>query len=816
VSTISIQKTMTCSSGELEKRYTSQLEELRTELQKHIHLGMNDIAKFLADDSFDSKLVQFVILNDGTPRALADFASQDDYHSILIDQMLNDNALMKEMLLADGAKALPKGPAQYGPAIKIYTDILNQTIRATWGGTDIFSRLALAIALEHAVPISQNSPKATADEDDEFVDPVLRYMSYEAAYLNEELDPDFDVLTTWELRFVVDGNEPDKISAWGRIMLRNYRPDHVFHRRYVRMVNSNIRYGSQDVKCDKDELQQYQNILMNGGVCGRRAFFGRFILRAFGIPTTARPSPGHGALVHWTPDQGWVVALGGSWGSGWTKTLYHKDLDFLATTQARAIEEAFWAVKKAQWVGDVMGEKRVYGEHDVKKEQIGFWYNESLTIQRAIIEAFPDNNSIETPYSGPVGLTLMEQVAKNPITPNASKILCNNDNIRIIIPAASYQNPRRTKDVQAMPCFRGGHQIYLPPFSSQGLTIMRGGTWKNDHNGCCSGARIMSGGFGKYGDWGFRVAISGNDDAESCPVESLTIHLNGKDSTVQMEFVYIKAGSFLMGGESATDGRFQCVEVPKHPVKISKGFYLGKYPVTQAQYEAVMKINPSKSTKAPDCPVDNIGEQDALDFCSKLVENFGKDFRLPTEAEWEYACRAGQGDTKWFFGNDPSRLHEYAWFKDNSGGKSHPVGQLKPNPFGLYGMNGNVYERVADKYSKDYYANSPLQDPTGPVQGTKSLFEYKVQAPQQGTYRMTAEVVTVNDNQQLNVCVNGNKSAEIAIILPFTNGYWRGCSFLTIVLKEGQNTMRFWRDKPPQYGISIRQFTLELIPESAC
>lgn len=263
-----------------------------------------------------------------------------------------------------------------------------------------------------------------------------------------------------------------------------------------------------------------------------------------------------------------------------------------------------------------------------------------------------------------------------------------------------------------------------------------------------------------------------------------------------------------MGGESEKDGRFQCVEVPKHQVKLTKGFYLGMYPITQAQYETAMGSNPSKSTNSPDCPVDNIGEKEATAFCDKLVETIGKDFRLPTEAEWEYACRAGQGDRKWFFGDDPSRLGEYAWFKDNSGGKSHPVGQKKPNPFGLYDMYGNVFERVSDKYSKNYYATSPSVDPTGPSQGTKSSFEYKLSIPKAGKYSLVANVVTANDDQRLNVSANGDGSSASAMPLPFTNGVWQKSSSLTVSLKQGENTIRFWRDNPPQYGVAIKDFTL--------
>jgi hypothetical protein len=149
----------------------------------------------------------------------------------------------------------------------------------------------------------------------------------------------------------------------------------------VTSVRTEIRYGSEDNKYDRDDLQFFQNILMNGGVCGRRAFFGRFMLRAFGVPTTARPQKGHAALVHWTPD-GWVVCLGANWGSGWTKTRYKSDLDFLAHTQARGAGEGFLQVRRAQWIGDVMNELRVFGQ----SENPGFWYGIALYTQRGIIE----------------------------------------------------------------------------------------------------------------------------------------------------------------------------------------------------------------------------------------------------------------------------------------------------------------------------------------------------------------------------------------------------------------------------------------------
>jgi formylglycine-generating enzyme required for sulfatase activity len=701
---------------------------------------------------------------------------------------------MKQMLVADGAKE-----NKYGRAMEIYTAIQKASAKAKEG---VLQRMALAIALEHAVRIKQINPAAVADAPDN-VDPVKRYLAYEKAYLGGELDPAFKGLTAWDLRFVVDGDEPDEVSAWGRQMLRNYRPDLVanpdYNWRYVQAVATDVKYGSGDVKFDRPELQSYQNIIMNGGVCGRRAFFGRFILRGFGIPTTARPQSGHGALVHWTP-KGWVPCLGGGWGSGWTATRYNNDLDFLATTQARANEDAFLQVKRAQWLGDVAGETPVYGVHAGAP---GFWYGVSLYAQRDMIE------KVKVKALAAVGTNLGESNAtgEKPVNEtvglaDADKNITVGQDGAITIPAAAFSKPSgNTAEVNVMKSFTDGQQISLPRFAREGLTLLRGGAWRSDANSCKSGVRLLSGGYGAYNNWGFRAAMT---PSAKDPQGNLTLDLGGG---VTMEFVYIKPGTFVMGGESVKDGKFECVEVPKHEVTLTKGFYLGKYEVTQAQYQLIMGENPSKAAKDPNCPADTIGEADAVGFCAKLAEKTGRSVRLPTEAEWEYACRAGS-KTAWFIGDDSSKLGDYAWFQDNDGGKSHPVGQKKPNPWGLYDICGNVCERVSDTYARDFYAKSPKDDPVGSARTRYSSFDYTVKVPRSGAYALTARVVTNNYNQKLNVAVNGD-GAEGSMVLPFTCGQWKECEPVMLTLKEGENTLHFSRTDPPQAGIAVKSFTLK-------
>ncbi|MDP6544944.1 MAG: SUMF1/EgtB/PvdO family nonheme iron enzyme [Phycisphaerae bacterium] len=788
---------------QLVKRYSGMLDKLRTELKAKIpqKASAGAVSKFLASDALDAKLAKYVVLLKATPQGLAQFAGQGKAQAALVEKLLADADLMKQMLVADGAKAARKGrgygPAEYGPTMKIYTVIRKVSDKASKG---VLQRLALAIALEHAIPVSRQNPKALADGP-EIIDPARRYLHYEKAYLGGELDSAFKGLSTWDLRMVVDGHEPDETLAWGRQTLRNFRPDHVYQPshswRYVGIVSSDVKYGSGDNKYDRPELQFFQNILMNGGVCGRRAFFGRFMLRAWGIPTIPRPSRGHAALARWTP-KGWVVCLGPGWGGGKGSNYagrYPSDRAFLATTQARSNATAYLQVKRAYWAGDVLGEKPTYGDGG-KPE---FWSSVALKTQRAIIK------ETKAEALKAVGENLgeadgKEKATARPETTEDKKIVYGSGGV-ISIPAAAYSKPSgSTKDVKAMKSFAGGLQIFLPRFSPKGQTVLRGGTWKGDAPACTSGRRLLSGGYGRYNNWGLRAAVT---HASNRAPRTLTLKLA---DGVTMEMVYIKPGAFAMGGESKTDGRFHCVELPKHAVTLTRGFYLGKYEVTQAQYQAVMGSNPSRSTKAPDCPVDNVAAPDALKFCENLAEKTGREVRLPTEAEWEYASRAGK-DTRWFFGNDPARLGDYAWFKDNAGGKSHPVGKKKPNPWGLYDIYGNVCERISDTYVRDYYAKSPKKDPTGPSQGTKSNFEYEITVPRSGKYSLTARVVTANYNQQL--VVSANDESKVTMTMPFTVGKWQDSEPVTLTLKKGANTLRFLRCNPPQKGLAIKSFALK-------
>lgn len=187
-------------------------------------------------------------------------------------------------------------------------------------------------------------------------------------------------------------------------------------------------------------------------------------------------------------------------------------------------------------------------------------------------------------------------------------------------------------------------------------------------------------------------------------------------NSIGMEFVLIAAGTFQMGCSSEAE---DCAgdEKPRHEVTISKPFYLGKYEVTQAQWEAVMGDNPSRFKNA-NHPVERVTWEDAQAFIQKLNAKEGHNrYRLPTEAEWEYAARAGS-TTAYSFGDDAGLLGDYAWYQNNAGRETHPVGGKRANAWRLHDMHGNVGELVHDWYDGKAYASAEaMTNPQGPETG---------------------------------------------------------------------------------------------------
>ncbi|MBF0328761.1 MAG: formylglycine-generating enzyme family protein [Nitrospirae bacterium] len=192
-----------------------------------------------------------------------------------------------------------------------------------------------------------------------------------------------------------------------------------------------------------------------------------------------------------------------------------------------------------------------------------------------------------------------------------------------------------------------------------------------------------------------------------------------KDSATGMELVFVKGGCYQMGCGSWTSECYDD-EKPVHEVCVDD-YYIGKYEVTQGQWQAVMGNNPSHFKNCGDnCPVENVSWNDVQEFISRLnSRSGGGKYRLPTEAEWEYAARSGGKSEKYSGGND---VDSVAWYSSNSGSKTHQVGTKAPNGLGIYDMSGNVWEWVQDWKADNYYSNSPRNNPTGPSSGSYRVY----------------------------------------------------------------------------------------------
>ena len=228
----------------------------------------------------------------------------------------------------------------------------------------------------------------------------------------------------------------------------------------------------------------------------------------------------------------------------------------------------------------------------------------------------------------------------------------------------------------------------------------------------------------------FLLQGCGDSDAlkKLLPMESALVKLKSGDqvsltTTHGIDLIGIPSGSFQMGSDSGDSD-----EKPAHTVRLTKAFFLGKTEVTQAQWRAVMGSNPSYYT-GDELPVEQVSWEDCIKFCEELTKRehdsgalpTGWKYTLPTEAQWEYACRAGT-NTKYSFGDSESGLGTHAWYYDNSGNETHSVGGKKANPWGLLDMHGNVYEWCLDWYDSGFYKSSLQLDPVNTSAAQNRVF----------------------------------------------------------------------------------------------
>jgi len=380
---------------QFQKQKKGKVEKLKQKRDTGIYKGFKQqkasIAKarpilvglegLLGSDDNDALLVKAAVLAAATPRGLAVYAQESPTHKARIDTLLADHELMKQMLVAGGAKA-----DRYGMAMEILDAIRAASDSPREG---ILDRLAIATALELAAPELCGYT---------MIDPVARYKAYEKWYLAKELDPRFEDMTTWECRHIINDYQPEEMLAWLREMIRNYRPDTIdtesVRGRYM-AINAEIPQKTPEYD---DDITRLQAVVCNGGRCGPKATLGRAITRSFGIPTWGARVKAHTGMTYWTP-HGWTAALGVSFsGSFWDKDKPDRmwSTVFRLDQMARKNPDEYLEALRCSWIGEILGQKRVDG---MVSGTGGFWPALALNKKRAIVsDAWPDYAGKRVPW----------------------------------------------------------------------------------------------------------------------------------------------------------------------------------------------------------------------------------------------------------------------------------------------------------------------------------------------------------------------------------------------------------------------------------
>jgi hypothetical protein len=430
--------------------------QLQTETMEAAGELLETLKPFLSSDALDSKLMRIAILTHATPRGLAEFAQQGKDQEKLLETLFADEALMRQVLGAGGANG-----GEYGEMMEVYTAILAKSERARERG-GIFQRLALGTAIQ--MPWLKGKPESgihgVVHADSDGIDQVSRYLHYEKAFLDGELDPAFKDMNTWECRFITNSEYSDEDLAWTRRMMRIYRPDIItmddYQWRYVRFIKSDVPYCSTTHDPSLGTRPQMETAL--GGICGRRAFLGRLTTRAFGIPTRRSTQTGHAALSHWTPD-GWVVCLGAWWSMAWCGP--QGGLDFLLDSQAREFEDDYQIVRRAQWVGDALAEEDVDLRHFGRNG--GFWDGLAFVKKQLIVKA-AEVKALELVGGMKLGESdelIGDEVGKEIEIPEEFTAIATGTDGSITIPAVACYSPRKSSDrILFLKSWNEGYQLH--------------------------------------------------------------------------------------------------------------------------------------------------------------------------------------------------------------------------------------------------------------------------------------------------------------------------------------------------------------------
>ena len=438
---------------------------------------MKDIEKFLTGEEALASMAKLALLTDATPERLAGFAQKGEDEKALIDQLLGNDKLVVQAMTMGGASG-----GNYGQAMRNYTAIQKASKRSHEG---FFQAWALAVSL-------QNTGDTYVYPDVPAAESLVKYyLNYLKAYDDGILDPTFSKLggTGWNYRFVFPDSYTLEDIDWIRKVLRNYRPDHTrleYRWRYCRIVRSDIPYTSNvDRSGMPAELSNIQKFFLEGGICGPRAFVGQISGYAFGIPSRRAPSPGHGAMAHWTPD-GWTTVLGPHF-YFCSHINGMPPMNFLLASQAQEDPKGFREALMCEWLGKALAEDAPgdFGSSG------GFWRLLGFYKRQAIVE----DQKIED--IGATGEELAEsnvssekeEVEEIEIPEEFKKISVAGDGT-ITIPVAACRSPKNGEKIKFMESIDGGMQVHYglagrrPELLSYTIEIPKAGKYEFSGHVC--------------------------------------------------------------------------------------------------------------------------------------------------------------------------------------------------------------------------------------------------------------------------------------------------------------------------------------------
>ena len=403
---------------------------------------MKDIEAFCVGEKEQAIMAKFALLTHATPNRLAGFAQKSEEDKALIDKLLNDDKLVMQAMTMAGASG-----GRYGQAMRNYTAIQKATERS---GEGFFQVWALAVSLQ-CTGEAYVYPGVPAAES-----LVKYYLNYLKAYDDGVLDPAFSELggTGWNYRFVFPDSYTLEDIEWIRKVLRNYRPDHTrleYRWRYCRIVRSDIPYTMgvrRPVRPDLN-LSRIQDFFLKGGICGPRAFVGQISGYAFGIPSRRAPSPGHGAMAHWTPD-GWTVVLGPH--ISFCNVNGMRGMDFLLESQARQDPEGFKQALMCEWLGKALGEDAPgdYGSSGGFWRLLGFYKRQAIVEDQKIKDIGATGEELaESNVS-----SKKEEIKQIKIPEKFCKITVAKDGT-MTIPVAACKSPKSTEKIRFMKTIDG-------------------------------------------------------------------------------------------------------------------------------------------------------------------------------------------------------------------------------------------------------------------------------------------------------------------------------------------------------------------------